>query len=210
MSLPARRLGRRPLPAACAMLLGSAALVAGCASSSPPGTGSADALPTREQAFELGEVQINQILIDLHQQPTNRFLYSEGLCNETDNQHGHVSVNYTIPGQYGSAQAAATVQSVGAAMKELALGTPEYQTQPDGVYVGSESSGLLFGVEGATLTFAYQSCYATPAPSGWWRSNGLQPLTVSPAPTSTAQPPAAVPSSAGASTSSEYPSNSMD
>lgn len=205
MSLPARRPGRRPLLAACAILLGSAALASGCGSSSPPAAGT-DSLPTRVQAFQLGEVQINQILIGLHQQPTTRFLYSEGLCDETDDQHGHVSVDYTLPGQYDAAQAAATVQSVGTAMKELGLGTPEYQTQPEGVYVGSGSSSLLLGVEDGTLTFAYQSCYATPAPSASPGLSGvMQQLTVTPAPTSTAQPLVAVPTGTGPTVPSTQP-----
>ena len=201
MNLPLRPLHRRPLLAVCAAALAGMGVVSGCASSSSPGAGSSSSLPTRDQAFQYGEVQINQVLIALHKQPTTQFSYSEGLCNESDDAHGHVNVNYTIPGKYNSAQADAALKSVGSAMKALGIGTPVYETQPDGVYVENSSSGLLLDVDSGTLSFAFQSCYSTPVPSDWWISQGLQPLTVSPAPTSTAGPPAGVPSAALATSS---------
>jgi hypothetical protein len=195
-----RRPCRKTLLAAGALALAGIGVVSGCAAVSAPGAGSGGSLPPRDQAFWQGEVQINQILIALHRQPTTRFLYDEGLCNESDDAHGHVNVDYTIPGTYSATQAEDALHSAGSAMKALGLGTPVYETQPDGVYVQNSSSGLLFEVEGGRLTFAFQSCYSTPAPSNWSDSNGLQPLTVSPAPTSTAGASAPAPS-AGLGTS---------
>lgn len=191
---PLQRHPRRSrLLAVCAAALAGIGIVTGCGSTSAPEAGSTNSLPTRDQAFQRGEVQINQILIALHQQPTTRFSYSEGLCNESDDAHGHVNVDYTLPGKYSATQAAAALKSAGTAMKALGLGTPVYESQPDGVYVKSSSSGLLFDAEGGTLGFAFQSCYSTPAPSSWSNSAGLQPLTASPAPTSTEGAPATVP-----------------
>ena len=181
----------------CAVALLGVGLVSGCAGTSTPSTGASDSLPTREQAFQLGEVQINQILIALHKQPTVQFSYNEGLCNESDDKHGHVNLDYTIPGEYTSTQAAAVMNAVGSAMRSLGIGTPVYETQPDGVYVQNASSGLLFDIDSGTLSFAYQSCYSTPAPANWWQSEGLRLLTASPAPTSTVGPPVAVPTSVG-------------
>lgn len=192
---------RRALLSACAVTLAGIGAVSGCSTASAPGAASSGSLPPRDQAFWQGETQINQILIALHRQPTTQFLYDEGLCNESDDAHGHVNVDFTIPGTYGATQAEDALHSAGSAMKALGLGTPVYETQPDGVYVQNASSGLLVAVEGGRLTFAFQSCYSTPAPSNRSDSESLQPLTVSPAPTSTAGPPAQAPSSAAAPSS---------
>ncbi len=197
MKLPLFRARPRPLQAGSAVALLVVGLCSGCGGSSAPSTGASSQLPTREQAFQLGEVHINQILIALHKPPTAQFSYNEGLCNESDDQHGHVNLDYTLPGTYSSTQATALMNTVGSAMKSLGIGTPVYDTQPDGVYVQGTSSGLLVDVDSGVLNFSYQSCYSTPAPANWWQSEGLQPLTASPALTSTAGPPAAVPTGVG-------------
>lgn len=54
-----RRPRRSTLLAVCALALASTGVVSGCASSSAPGAGSGSSLPTRDQAFQQGEVQIN-------------------------------------------------------------------------------------------------------------------------------------------------------
>jgi len=196
MRSPTRRPLRTSLLTSCAITAASVGLLSGCASSSAPGTEASGSLPSREQAFNRSEVYINQILVAIHQKPTTEFTYTEGPCDETDNSHGAIDLDYVIPGTVSPEQATTASKAVYAAIKQLDYGTPGYQTQPDGVYVNIGSFSVLFDADGGTLGFSVQTCYATPAPTA---SPGLagvqQPLTVSPAPTSTAGTQVGVPSS---------------
>lgn len=164
-----------------------AAQISGCASSSPPGSRSSAALPTRNQAFQEGEIYINQILLAIHQKPTTEFTYTEGPCNETDDQHGDLSIGVSIPENSGASQSTDEVTAVETAMKRLGYGTPVFQAEENSVYVDNGSFSILFGADSKNAAVSVQTCYATPAPT---TPPGLateqQRLTVSPAPTTTA------------------------
>ncbi len=145
--------------------------------------------------FRQGEVSINRVLLAIHAQPTAKFLYDEAPCGETDTAHGNVNIDYVVPGTLTATQATAELKSVGIAMHQLGYGTPTYETEPDGVYVTFGPYSLLFsvndaGADSGSPGFAFQTCYATPAPTGSPGSYtaGLQPLTASPAPTSLVAP----------------------
>lgn len=173
----------------------SAALISGCGGSSPSGSGPGGSLPSRDQAFERSEVYINQILLATHRTPTTMFTFTEGPCNETDEEHGDVDIEYSIPGKYGATQQASELAAVESAMKQLGYGTPMRQSRDNSVYVDVGSFGILFGADSKNLAVSVQTCYATPAPTA---PPGIateqQHLTVSPAPTSTDGPPLGAPS----------------
>lgn len=186
------------MTACAAAAMASSGTIAGCASSSPPASGATGSLPTRDQAFQLSEVYINQILLAINQKPTTRFTYSEAPCDETDAMHGAISLDYVAPGTVNATDAQAELQTLGAAVTHLGYGTPVYQTQENSAYVNVGPFSILFGTDGGTLIFSVKTCYASPAPT---ISPGLagvmQPLTASPAPTSTAGTPVGIPTSAG-------------
>ncbi|WP_034267807.1 hypothetical protein [Actinospica robiniae] len=181
-----------------ATVMASLGTVAGCASANPPGSGGTGSLPTREQAFQLSEIYINQILLAINQKPTTQFIYAEGSCDETDAMHGAISLDYVAPGSISAKDALAELRTVGAAVAHLGYGTPVYQDQEDGAYVNVGPFSILFDTDGGTLGFSVKTCYASPAPS---MSPGLagvmQPLIASPAPTSTAGSPVGIPTPAG-------------
>ena len=190
MRLRVRHRRRQSLLATVAVTAASLGL-AGCASATPSESQSAASLPTREQAFRQSESYINQILLAVHRAPTTEFTYSEGLCHETDDSHGAVVIDYSLPGSFTATQVDAELKAVGSGMKQLGYGNPNYVTQPNGVSVDTGSYGILFAVEGLgassdSLGFSVQTCYATPAPASSAGAGVMQTLTVSPAPFSTA------------------------
>jgi len=195
MRFPTRRPLRTSLLTSCAITAASVGMLSGCASSH--GTGAAGTLPARDQAFNRSEVYINQILLALHKAPTTRFTYSEGPCNETDDSHGAIIVNYSLPVSLTATQVTEELKSAGSNMQQLGYGTPVYQDQEGSVYVDVGPFSILVGADTKSVIFSVQTCYATPAPTGVPIAGVMLPLTVSPAPTSTAGTPVGVPSPSG-------------
>lgn len=185
-----------PRPRLLLLLISTIALLIGplsaCGTSSPgPAGAQSGSLPSRALAFRQSEALINQILLAVGVPPTTEFIYGEGPCNETDDEHGDVVIDYSIPGKYSASQADEELRAVEAAMKNLGLGDPMYQAQDESVSVQAGTFSILFGDNNAgSLGFSVQTCYSTPAPTMSPGSAGaMQPLTVSPAPTSTATHP---------------------
>jgi hypothetical protein len=177
-------------------------VLAGCADPYPSAPGSSTSLPTREQAFQRSEVYINQILLAMNQKPTTAFICAEGPCDETDDDHGALSLDYTAPGSLTTQQARSALNNAVGAAARLGYGTPVYQSPEESAYVTIGPFSILFGTDGRTLGISVKTCYSTPVPSMPPGLAGvMQPLAASPAPTSTAEQPVGIPDADSSSTS---------